>query len=157
MKKIASPQDLSAALQRILARTEGPGRPSREKLAAELRELAAGTDPKKDGEDEDAKKDDEGDKKLPFPGAAPPFKKKEAAAGLPAALKQLDKELAAVGKTLKATKKLLKRHPVVGDDWGRGEAAEEQVDNLLKALTREYYDAALIFGVYADNAMQDRK
>jgi hypothetical protein len=41
MQKIASPQDLTAALQRILASTEGPERPSRAKIAAELRELAS--------------------------------------------------------------------------------------------------------------------
>ena len=80
-----------------------------------------------------------------------------AAEVLPTALKQLDRELAAVNKTLKKDKKLFKRHPVTGDDWGRGEAAEEQVDNLLKALKKNYADASLMFGVYADGSMKDRK
>ena len=40
MQKIASPQELSAELHRLLAYCSGTERPSREKLASELRELA---------------------------------------------------------------------------------------------------------------------
>lgn len=40
MKKIATPQDLQAELRRLLAYCQGPDRPSRETLAAELRDLA---------------------------------------------------------------------------------------------------------------------
>jgi hypothetical protein len=40
MQKIASPQDLQAELRRILALCQGPGKPSREVLATELRGLA---------------------------------------------------------------------------------------------------------------------
>jgi len=40
MRKIASPHDLQAELQRLLAYCQGPGLPSRERLAGELRGLA---------------------------------------------------------------------------------------------------------------------
>lgn len=40
MQKIASPQQLQAEIHRILAMTQGPERPSRERLAAELLTLA---------------------------------------------------------------------------------------------------------------------
>jgi len=40
MQKIATPQDLQAALRHLIAMTQGPERPSREKLAEELRGLA---------------------------------------------------------------------------------------------------------------------
>lgn len=40
MKKIASPQDLQAELRRLLAYSQGPEKPSRDKIAAELRVLA---------------------------------------------------------------------------------------------------------------------
>lgn len=41
MRKIASPQELQTELRRLLAYCSGPEKPSREKLAAELRELAS--------------------------------------------------------------------------------------------------------------------
>lgn len=41
MEKLASPQDLQAEIRRLLASCEGPERPSREKLAEDLRKLAA--------------------------------------------------------------------------------------------------------------------
>lgn len=40
MKKIANPQELQNELRRILAATQGPEKPSRVKLSAELRVLA---------------------------------------------------------------------------------------------------------------------
>jgi hypothetical protein len=40
MQKIASPQELQSELRRVLAACQGPERPSREKLAEELRALA---------------------------------------------------------------------------------------------------------------------
>jgi len=40
MQKIATPQDLQAALRHLIAMTQGPERPSRERLATELLELA---------------------------------------------------------------------------------------------------------------------
>ena len=42
MKKIATPQDLQVELRRLLASCQGSERPSREKLAEELRALATG-------------------------------------------------------------------------------------------------------------------
>jgi len=70
MQKIATPQDLVARLRQLITYSEGR-QPSRAKIATELRNLAAATE-KDESDDEDAKK--------AFPGAAPPFKKKEAAA-----------------------------------------------------------------------------
>lgn len=40
MEKIASPQDLQAEIRRLLAHCQGPQRPSRQHLAAQLRSLA---------------------------------------------------------------------------------------------------------------------
>jgi hypothetical protein len=40
MNKIASPQDLRAEIHRLLAYCDGPGNPSRDRIASELRELA---------------------------------------------------------------------------------------------------------------------
>jgi len=40
MDKIASPQDLAAAIHRLITECRGPGRPSRSKIASELRSLA---------------------------------------------------------------------------------------------------------------------
>jgi hypothetical protein len=51
MQKIASPQQLQNELQRILAYCQGPGRPSREKVAADLDELATALLRQSSGED----------------------------------------------------------------------------------------------------------
>jgi hypothetical protein len=69
------------------------------------------------------------------------------------------KAVEAVGDSLnrleyeaKKLQKLFKRHPVEGDDWGRGAEAESQVDFIVKMM-KAVRQSPIVWSLYADSPM----
>jgi len=75
------------------------------------------------------------------------------------ALLDVDRELLSLTKNLTKAQRLFKKHPVMpeADDWGRGEAAEEFVRDLLKVIKREVKNTPILLNIYAGGPPMQRK
>ena len=69
---------------------------------------------------------------------------------IPKAAQDFERAMSDLKKAAGRLKRLFKQHPVQGDDWGRGEAAEELVTDTLAAI-KKLGRNPIVMGLYAEN------
>ncbi len=69
---------------------------------------------------------------------------------IPKAGADFEKALADLKRAAGKLKRLFKQHPVQGDDWGRGKAAEELVADTLKAI-KALGQNPIVMGMYVED------
>ena len=77
-------------------------------------------------------------------------------ADIPKAARVFEDSMADLKASAKKLKRLFKQHPMINDDWGQGEAAEELVADTLKAI-KKLQENPIILGVYATFGMKNHR
>lgn len=77
-------------------------------------------------------------------------------ADIPKAARVFEDSMADLKASAEKLKRLFKQHPMINDDWGQGEAAEELVTDTLKAI-KKLQENPIDLGVYATFGMKNHR